>query len=263
MSDSSQSVSFDRAVSFYDQTRGFPTGVDREAVQLFVQAGGLTSTARILEIGAGTGRIALPLAHFVGEHHAVDISSGMLSRLLEKRQHEPVYPVQADIIRLPYADQQFDAVTAVHIFHLVGGWQQALNETARVLKQGGVLLHGWGARTTQITLQNHWETLIANTDYERPVGAHVWNKRNTFLYEAGWSDASDILTFDYQEWRAPNDFIDALRKRIWSSTWYIPDDILNDGITKMTAFIAEHYDDPSKPEPLAQQFHVRAYTPPA
>jgi ubiquinone/menaquinone biosynthesis C-methylase UbiE len=36
----------------------------------------------------------------------------------------------------------FDAVIAVHIFHLVSAWQQAMNEAARVVRHGGMLLHG-------------------------------------------------------------------------------------------------------------------------
>jgi ubiquinone/menaquinone biosynthesis C-methylase UbiE len=68
-----QSVAFDRAAHFYDDTRGFPAGEDRAVAALISQAGGLTATSRILEIGIGTGRIALPLASHVGAIYGVDI----------------------------------------------------------------------------------------------------------------------------------------------------------------------------------------------
>ncbi len=133
----SVSVSFDRAADYYDATRGFPPGGEQAIAHLFTQAGGLSGGSLVLEIGVGTGRIALPLARHVRMLVGVDISRQMVNRLLAKRTDEPVYPVLADATRLPFADHLFDAAVAVHVFHLISAWQQALDELARVLRPDG------------------------------------------------------------------------------------------------------------------------------
>ena len=61
------SVAFDRAAGYYDNTRGFPAGVEGEIGALMAQAGDLSSASRVLEIGVGTGRIALPVAPHRGQ----------------------------------------------------------------------------------------------------------------------------------------------------------------------------------------------------
>src|SRR5690606_5862653 len=105
----SQSVSFDRAVEYYDHTRGFPPGIEPHIAALFVGAGGLSSQSRVLEIGVGTGRIALPLARHVGAYFGVDLSAGMLGKLRGKQQSEPIHVAQGDITQLPFAAASFDA----------------------------------------------------------------------------------------------------------------------------------------------------------
>src|SRR5215472_17237807 len=55
-------VGFDRAASFYDATRGLPTGVPEQVRDQIVRRTGAGQNTRFLEIGVGTGRIALPFA---------------------------------------------------------------------------------------------------------------------------------------------------------------------------------------------------------
>src|SRR3989442_15784440 len=56
----SGSVSFDRAAAFYDRTRSMSAEARAEVTRLL--ASRLADTGPALEIGVGTGRIALPLA---------------------------------------------------------------------------------------------------------------------------------------------------------------------------------------------------------
>lgn len=83
---SAQAVNFDRAAAFYDETRGFPIGVERQVAQLITKTAGLTPESRVLEIGIGTGRIARPLAQYVRGIVGVDLSRAMLQRLLAQSQ---------------------------------------------------------------------------------------------------------------------------------------------------------------------------------
>jgi ubiquinone/menaquinone biosynthesis C-methylase UbiE len=72
------SVVFDRATSFYDQTRGLPKAIEDWLTDSVPNEVGLVSGSRVLEIGVGTGRIARPLARAGYRYPEVDLSYGMM-----------------------------------------------------------------------------------------------------------------------------------------------------------------------------------------
>jgi SAM-dependent methyltransferase len=100
-----------------------------------------------LEIGIGTGRIALPLTQAGVSIVGVDISLEMLRRLVANAgaSHLPV--AVADATRLPFADHIFGAAIASHVFHLIPEWKTAVDELFRVLHPGGILLASRGGRS--------------------------------------------------------------------------------------------------------------------
>src|SRR5512140_1168714 len=96
------SIVFDRAADYYDETRGFPPGIEGHVANLIKTAGNLTPSSRVIEIGIGTGRIALPLSAHARAIYGVDLARPMLHRLLSKRQSQPVSVAEGDITRLPF-----------------------------------------------------------------------------------------------------------------------------------------------------------------
>ncbi len=101
---------------------------------------------KILELGAGTGRITIPLAQ--DGHHvtALDRMPSMLARLRSKLEGYPavtlpIEPVLGDICEMPLAADRFDLVIAPFnvLMHLYR-WQDLLacfREVRRVLAPGG------------------------------------------------------------------------------------------------------------------------------
>src|SRR5439155_20922331 len=75
-------VSFDRAASYYDQTRSLTPAPTRAQADLL--AGELDRHQPCLEIGVGTGRIALPLHGRGIAMVGVDLSRPMLDVLVQK-----------------------------------------------------------------------------------------------------------------------------------------------------------------------------------
>lgn len=254
------SVAFDRAADYYDRTRGFPPGVEQAAGKLMVEAGQLSAASRVLEVGVGTGRIALPVAPHVGAYYGVDLARPMLDRLVAKRGNEPVYPLLGDATLLPFADGAFDAVIAVHIFHLIPAWSNALSEVRRVLRPTAPLLHGWNARLAHDALQAAWDKA---TDESVTVNGKVstdW--RRNFLAESGWREVGATQTYAYTVQRAPQEFYDSMAQRYFSSTWRMSEEQLERGLAAVREYIRHHYDDPTQPETLDASFHVQAYLPP-
>jgi len=254
------SVAFDRASDYYDQTRGFPMGVEQEAIAVIARIGDLTPDMRLLEIGIGTGRIALPLAPYVGAIYGVDLALPMVERLRAKQTDEGVYPVIANALHLPFADESFDALVAVHIFHLIPSYADALLEAARVLKPNGLLLHAWGERHSENRLDQVWKNAVER-DWSAP-GAMDWAQRGTFLTDHGWL-AGDHDAHKYTVSQAPADYLAGVRGRIYSSMWFLPDEVHQRGIAALEAFIAENYDDPTLPVQIETAFQVQAYQKPS
>lgn len=134
-----EAVNFDRAAGDYDATRALPAAsMDRLTAML---AARLRGRQPCLEIGVGTGRIALPLSRRGITLAGIDISGAMLRRVaVNAGGVTPVPLVQADATRLPAATGAFGAVLAVNVLHLIPTWRLAVDEAVRVLRPGGVVV---------------------------------------------------------------------------------------------------------------------------
>jgi ubiquinone/menaquinone biosynthesis C-methylase UbiE len=261
-----ESIAFDRAAGFYDETRGFPPRVAAHVGALFRDAGKLACDSRVIEVGIGTGRIALPLSAHVGMVAGIDLARPMLRRLIAKRDVEPVFPVKGDATRLPFSNDIFNAVVDVNIFHLIPGWQDALREIARVLKPGGVLLHGWidmppadDDKHTDV-LWETWESVVR--PLSRPNVGVPREQHDTFLPDQGWRQVGETYRYTYTRTSTPAEFIDRLERRVWSSLWRLADDVLERGIAAVRATMQAQGIDQAQPRETAAQFNVAAYAPP-
>jgi SAM-dependent methyltransferase len=254
-------ISFDRAADIYDETRGFPPGEESPSVALLATAGRLTQVSRILEIGIGTGRIALPLAPYVGALFGLDISAQMMGRLRGKPGGDQIRLVEGDAMHLPFPAHAFDAVVAVHVLHLVPDYIQVLKEAARTLRPGGTLLLGWNERAFRYRLEEVWRAVTAHT-LPQGRGRWTWEKRGVFLVEEGWQMVGEEHVHCFVTYRAPQDYIDGLRQRSFSQTWQMTDEDLAAGIAAVEAYAKEHYGDLTQPVEVQASFHVQAYAPP-
>jgi SAM-dependent methyltransferase len=134
------SIPFDRAVDYYDRTRTLSPEAAAEVTAVLAEA--VLGHGPVLEIGVGTGRIALPLAEAGIDVVGIDLSRPMLEHMVRKSTAVPV--AEADCTALPFPDHTFGAVIASHVFHLVPEWRDATLEVLRVVKPDGVFLWARG-----------------------------------------------------------------------------------------------------------------------
>ncbi len=118
-------------------TLGMDSVLRRKVVDLL----NLPQKGRLLDAGAGTGRIALaarrrfPRAHII----AADLTLEMM-RAGKSRSPGALCWCAADALRLPFPDASFDAVCSGFLVRNVPDIMAAFVEQARVVKPGGAVV---------------------------------------------------------------------------------------------------------------------------
>ena len=106
--------------------------------------------ARVLDLCCGTGDLSFALARSgPAQVTGVDFSHAMLVRAHTKSKSHPqdartagsarVTFLEADALRLPFADASFDMVTTAFGFRNLANYESGLREIRRVVKSGGTL----------------------------------------------------------------------------------------------------------------------------
>ncbi len=166
--------------AFWDTASlGYDDGFDARArktlddtVGLFHRHGILAPGARVLDIGCGTGTLALALAREGAEVTAVDFSEGMLGRLREKQAPEPegaVHPVHADWGEVDLGSRgwsgQFDLVIA----NMTPAMRTPEAFTRmQAASRGWCFLKGWAQRRRNTALEELWPRVMDSPRDERP-----------------------------------------------------------------------------------------------
>jgi SAM-dependent methyltransferase len=119
-------------------------GVDQVDDIAVLRRHGIDHTSTLVDMGCGTGRLALAAAPHVGRVIAVDVSPTMLDflrRQIAQARLTNVECVQAGFLSYEHAGSPVDAVyTRNALHHLPDFWKvRALDRLAQMLRAGGVL----------------------------------------------------------------------------------------------------------------------------
>ncbi len=130
---SSQS-GYDLAAAGYDENENYLNSFEQGE---FIPLLGALAGKKVLDVGAGTGRLSLPLANRGAQVTALDVSPKMLE--LIKKKNSKIQTVIGDAESLPFADNSFDVVTAAFLIVHLKDPTRFFDEAYRVLKDGGIL----------------------------------------------------------------------------------------------------------------------------
>ncbi len=249
------SVSFDRAADYYDATRSLPE--DQMAVLVSRLLRELRAGTRCLEIGVGTGRIALPLMRAGVRMVGVDISRDMLRKLRDK---EPAIPVAiADATRLPFPDRSFDSAIASHVLHLITDWRTAVGELMRVVVPGGVLLASRGARS-----RTGWQQAVRRRFYVEagdprwPPGIDRIEQLDEEMRARGAATA-EIEDVTSEGLTSISNVLASLEKGIFSACWLLDEDTRLRAAAATRRWAAAEFGDLEAPRPVSHHSDWRAY----
>lgn len=117
-------------------------GLHRAWKRRLVRLARLRPGDRALDLCCGTGDVVFALAQTGAEVTGLDFSLAMLEVARARAEHAAgrVTFVQGDALRLPFADNAFDAVTISYGLRNLADFAAGLAEMQRVAKPGGRLL---------------------------------------------------------------------------------------------------------------------------
>jgi len=152
----------------------------RAAVDLVARALPLGPGPRLLDLGAGTGKLSRLAAARGASVVALDPAHAMLRLLAGAAGAEGVAPVRALAEVLPFRAGALDAVTAASSFHWFDG-PLALAEIHRVLREGGRLALLWNRRDDSVA----WVARLSEIVNRREGGAPRYRRGD-------WRRAFDV-----------------------------------------------------------------------
>src|SRR5262245_56292629 len=107
-------------------------------IRHFVQPRG---DERALDVGTGTGALALALAPHVAEVVGLDLVPELLEHARARGEGlDHVHFVEGDAMQLPFASYSFDLVGTLRTLHHIARPELVVAEMTRVTRPGGVLL---------------------------------------------------------------------------------------------------------------------------
>lgn len=202
----------------YDRTRpGYPD----EAVRWMVG----TTPGRVLELGAGTGKLTASLLAHGHTVAATDPERQMLRPLRKRLKSAFVAAARAE--QIPLASSSVDTVVAAQCFH----WftpDQALPEIARVLRPGGTLALVWNLRDETVPWVRRLGRLIGSEQPDDPTDV---------LEESGLYDGIEHHTFRHWQEVYRDSLVDLVASRSKVA------DMPEDERTALLAKVGELYDD--------------------
>ena len=207
---------FDSVARDYDATRGGePRGAQyaRELLPRLLEG-------QSLEVGVGTGVVALGLARQHVRVVGIDISRGMLDAA---RARLPSQVLLGDAASLPFPEESFGNVYAVWVLHAVSDPSAVIAEMARVLASGGRCLicpTNHPAPNDRVGVE--FEEMFRRVEQARPVPA-MWtglsvNAEHILAWGRDCGLSGDIESLDVQSWettaaRESNQ----IRNKVWSA----------------------------------------------
>ena len=184
--------------------------VERLTDQL--QAQGL-HPARLLDVGAGTGRLLASLRELYPESLAVgaDLALGMCRTASLNLAGAGVQIVNADAERLPFASAAFDLVISTSTFQWLGSLDRAFGEARRVLAPGGIFCFALFGEKTLFELRDSYKQVLGGAT-DRSHSFFSQSDVQDALQRSGFSDARVTSEMEVELHRDVPDLLRSLKR---------------------------------------------------
>lgn len=144
---------------------------------------------KVLEIGCGTGNVTLPMADYVKEITAIDISEDMMAQAKEKAEKqgkENIRFIHKNLMELKAEPCSYDVVTAYNVLLYMDNKEEILDEIYRILKPGGIFISATdclGRNLSKDSVMKFWKSklhLMPYVSFDTPIGLMRKIQRHDF-----------------------------------------------------------------------------------
>ncbi|MFX0014986.1 MAG: class I SAM-dependent methyltransferase [Promethearchaeota archaeon] len=218
---------FDWASSFYDYSRAVPDDLINKISIILKKHIEILSTSKILEVGVGTGRIAIPLSKKLNiTTIGVDISYKMLQKCHTKiKSSNSLQLLLADALSLPFSNTQFDVILTCHLLHLLPNIFDFIKNLKPILVRHGyfINLEAYINFHQTIPFVIYYGKLAENGFHHIFRGDIVRRSLIIYLTRKGWSHTQYVV--ESNRYILMNDLVRFIRERVFSHQRAIADDL--------------------------------------
>jgi SAM-dependent methyltransferase len=246
----------------FARTRALPPHVEDEIGRAFESL--LPRRARVVDLGAGTGRLAHLLLARGFRLTALDLSRAMLAYLAEHRPAAaaPPWIVQGDVVALPLAAGRFDAAISSHVLHLVEHWDAALAEALRVLTPAGAFIRAWSDHEeTDLSqrVNERWREILRLHGHRTRPGVSEDEPVTRWMHAHRMSDRL-VCAAAWTRERSPRETLEAIRQRHYPFSCDVADDAFGALFNELETWAQGLGLDDEPARPTTTSFMLRVYT---
>ena len=233
---------YSKIASVYDKGRSLPDRIINLTLKLISKYSNAQESARVLDLGCGTGRFTIAMSTQL--HYRVigaDSSEEMLAKAREKDIEKAIEWDYQDAQDLRYNDGSFDVVFMSHLLHHVDSPLQVLIECKRVLIDSGVIIIRYGA-IEQI------ENDVVHTFFPEVLTIDRARTPSVAIVEKWLSDAGflSITTEEIvqQTFETGTAHLESARTKSTSVLTMISEEAFEKGINDLTEYVENNPNDP-------------------
>ena len=250
---------YDAAAETYDTYRGLPARVVESIRDTVLDA--LAPSPRLLDLGAGSGRIGRAFVAAGDDYLGVDLSLGMLRQFSRRADTDGHVArlVQANGERLPFADATFDAVLLIQVLGGLDEWRPFLGEARRVLRSRGTLVLGRGAMPedgVDARMKERLDAILADMGVVR-------QRKNAREDVQRWLGATarggaPVVASVWDAERSPRGFLE--RHRTGARFSLLPEPIKDEAMRRLSAWAREEFGSLDAGATERHAFELRLFT---
>lgn len=202
--------------------------------------------ARILDVGAGTGRVSVAFARIGFDVIAIDPALGMLRALREKAGAQSIRCIAAERSGLPLQNLTVDAVVISRLLYLVPDWQGLLRAVSGVLTNHARILHEWGNGMDDepwVLIREKARVLFEEAGVRNPFhpGVRTEEEVDQYLGELGFRRRGQV-TAGPGATMSLSDFISKIESGEVSYIWSVPQSVRDVCLPRLRAWAEKQFD---------------------
>lgn len=160
-----QSAEHGYTLQIQSYEEGRPNYPRKEVINWLLNDLDLSSSSRVIDLGAGTGKFISYLQAITTNIVAIEPVLAMRQQL--QQNYSNIEIIDGTAAQMPIADESIDVIICAQSFHWFAG-EQALQEMNRVLKPNGKLGLIWNVRDEKITWVSDLSAIINSYEEDTP-----------------------------------------------------------------------------------------------